>query len=142
MPLTIEERQQFLAEPHIAALSVAGGAERAPLTVPMWYQYTPGGEAWVLTGVASTKAKLIQAAGRFTLMVDRVDPTLRYVTVEGSVTRTEPGTDEHLLEMSRRYLPAEAVPGYVEVAKAEHGEQMVIYLRPERWLSADLGRVS
>jgi hypothetical protein len=142
MPLTIEERQQFLAEPHIAALSVAAGAERAPLTVPMWYQYTPGGEAWVLTGTTSTKAKLIQAAGRFSLMVDRVDPTLRYVTVEGPVTRTEPGTDEHLLEMSRRYLPAEAVPGYVEVAKAEHGEQMVIYLRPERWLSADLGRVS
>jgi hypothetical protein len=142
MPLTIGERQQFLAEPHIAALSVAGGAERAPLTVPMWYQYTPGGEAWVLTGASSTKAKLIQAAGRFTLMVDRVDPTLRYVMVEGPVTRMEPGTDEHLLEMSRRYLPAEAVPGYVEVARAEHGEQMVIHLRPERWLSADLGAVS
>ena len=139
MPLTIEERQQFLAEPHIAALSVAGGPERAPLTVPMWYQYTPGGEAWVLTGATSTKARLIQAAGRFTLMVDRVDPTLRYVMVEGSVTRADPGTDEHLLELSRRYLPAEAVPGYVEVAKAEHGEQVVIHLRPERWLLADLG---
>jgi hypothetical protein len=142
MPLTMEERQQFLAEPRIAALSVSAGSERAPLTLPMWYQYTPGGEAWVLTSVASTKAKLIQAAGRFTLMVDRVEPTVRYVMVEGPVTRTEPGTEEHLWELSRRYLPADAVPGYVEVAKAEHGEQMVIFLRPERWLSADLGDVS
>lgn len=142
MPLTLDERQQFLAEPHIAALSVSAGSERAPLTVPMWYQYAPGGEVWLLTAVGSTKAKLIEAAGRLTLMVDRVEPTVRYVAVEGPVTRTVPGTDEHLLELSRRYLPAQAVAGYVEVAKAEHGEQIAVFIRPERWLSADLGSPS
>jgi hypothetical protein len=87
MPLSVEERQKFLAEPRIAALSVSAGPDRGPLTVPMWYQYTPGGEVWVLTSVASVKAELIRAAGRFTLMVDRVEPTIRYVAVEGPVTR-------------------------------------------------------
>jgi hypothetical protein len=72
-------------------------------------------------------------------MVDRVMPTVRYVSVEGPVTRTVPGTDELLLEIAARYLPPEKVPGYIEFANTELGEQVAIYLRPERWLSADLG---
>jgi hypothetical protein len=137
--LTVDERQQFLAEPHIAALAVVAGDDRGPLTVPMWYQYTPGGEAWVLTGVDSRKTALIRAAGRFTLMVDRVTPTIRYVSADGPVTRIEPGTTEHLWEMAGRYVPREKLDGYVEVALAEHGEQVAIFMRPERWVSSDLG---
>ncbi|CAM5599549.1 hypothetical protein SALBM311S_07869 [Streptomyces alboniger] len=41
MALTHEERAEFLAEPHVAALAVDAGAGRAPLTVPIWYQYEP-----------------------------------------------------------------------------------------------------
>jgi len=40
MALSKEEREQFLAEPHIAALSVSAGDKRGPLTVPIWYQYS------------------------------------------------------------------------------------------------------
>jgi hypothetical protein len=139
--LSVRERELFLAEPHIAALSVSGGSGRGPLTVPIWYQYTPGGEAWVLTEEASLKARLIQAAGRFTLMVDRVEPTTRYVSVEGPVTRTVPETDELLREIAGRYLPPEKADAYSAMAKAEFGPQVVIYLRPERWLTSDLGPV-
>ena len=137
--LSIRDRELFLAEPHIAALSVSAGQDRGPLTVPIWYQYEPGGEAWVLTPAESRKARLIEAAGRFTLMVERVTPTVRYVSVEGPVTRMIPGTDELLREITARYLPPEQVPGYLEFARAELGEQVAIYLRPQRWLSADLG---
>ena len=137
--LSVPDRESFLAEPHIAALSVSAGPDRGPLTVPIWYQYAPGGEAWVLTEAASRKVQLIEAAGRFTLMVERVAPTVRYVSVEGPVTRTVPGTDELLLEIVARYLRPEKVPAYIEFAKADFGEQIAIYLRPERWLSADLG---
>jgi hypothetical protein len=137
--LSVRDRESFLAEPHIAALSVSAGQVRGPFTVPIWYQYAPGGEAWVLTEVRSRKARLIEAAGRFTLMVERVMPTTRYVSVEGPVTRTVPGTDALVLEIAARYLPPELVPAYVEFARAELGEQVAIYLRPERWLSADLG---
>jgi hypothetical protein len=137
--LSERDRELFLAEPHIAALSVSAGPGRGPVTVPMWYQYEPGGEAWVLTEVASLKARLIGAAGRFTLMVERTAPTIRYVSVEGPVTRTIPETDELVREITERYLPPEKVPGYLAMAKAEFGPQVVIYLRPERWLTSDLG---
>ena len=139
--LSARDRELFLAEPHIAALSVSAGPGRGPLTVPIWYQYTPGGEAWVLTEAVSRKLRLIEAAGRFTLMVERVVPTVRYVSVEGPVTRMVPGTDDQLREIAARYLPPEKVPAYVEFAQAELGEQVAVYLRPQRWLTADLGSV-
>ncbi|MFD7405048.1 pyridoxamine 5'-phosphate oxidase family protein [Streptomyces sp. NPDC059866] len=141
MALSREEREQFLAEPHIAALAVNGEAGRAPLTVPIWYQYAPGGDVWIMTGLDSRKHQLIKAAGRFTLMVDRVEPTIRYVSVEGPVVDTTSATVEQLRELSARYLPAEKVDGYVEFALKNHGENVIIRMRPERWVSSDLGTV-
>ncbi|MFJ9199906.1 pyridoxamine 5'-phosphate oxidase family protein [Streptomyces flaveolus] len=141
MVLTREEREQFLAEPHIAALAVDAGAGRAPLTVPIWYQYEAGGDVWIMTGLDSRKNQLIKAAGRFSLMVDRLEPTIRYVSVEGPVVETAPATVELLREISARYLPAEKVDGYVDFAWKNHGEQVVVRMRPERWVSSDLGQV-
>jgi len=132
--LSERDREFFLAEPHVAALSLSAGQGRGPLTVPIWYQYAPGGEAWVLTEAGSRKARLIEAAGRFTLLVERVMPTVWYVSVEGPVTRTVPGTDELLREIAARYLPPDKVPAYIEFVNVELGEQVAIYLRPERWL--------
>jgi nitroimidazol reductase NimA-like FMN-containing flavoprotein (pyridoxamine 5'-phosphate oxidase superfamily) len=141
MALTHEQREQFLAEPHIAALAVDAGEGRAPLVLPIWYQYTPGGDIWIMTGRDSRKHELIRAAGRFSLLVERIEPTIRYVSVEGPVVDTRPGTLENLREMSARYLPAEKVDGYVEFASKNHGEQVIIRLRPERWVTSDLGTV-
>ena len=72
-------------------------------------------------------------------MVERVMPTHRYVSVEGPVSRTVAGTDAQLREIAARYLPPDQVPAYIEFAEAELGEQVAIYLRPARWLTADLG---
>src|ERR1700760_3155663 len=43
--LSVRDRESLLAEPHVAALSVADGPDRGPLTLPIWYQYRPGGVA-------------------------------------------------------------------------------------------------
>src|SRR6478735_252212 len=123
MPLSREEREQFLAEPHVAALSVSAGKDRGPLTVPIWYQYTPGGQPWFITGTGSRKHRLIEAAGYLSLAVDRI----------------EEGTDEQLVEMTKRYLPPEAVEPYLEMARREHGPSVAVYLRPQHWLSAEMG---
>jgi hypothetical protein len=139
MALSKDDREQFFAEAHVAALSVAAGAGRGPLTVPIWYQYTPGGEPWLLTGAGSRKHRLIEAAGHFSLMIDRVEPTVRYVAVDGPVSRIEPSTDAQLVEMTKRYLPPEAVEPYLEMARREHGENVTVYLTPQHWLSADMG---
>jgi len=139
MALSKDEREQFLAEPHIAALSVSAGDKRGPLTVPIWYQYTPGGELWFTTGAGSRKHKLIEASGYVTLMVERVEPSVRYVAVDGPVLRIEPGTDEQLVEVTKRYLPPDKVDGYLEFARREHGESVAVFVTPQHWLSSDLG---
>lgn len=139
MALSIEERQQFLAEPRIGALSVVEGPGRGPLTVPIWYQYRPGGELWVLTPPGARKARAIEAAGRFSLMVQRTEPTIRYVSVEGPVTRTGAGGEDLSQEMAARYIPPDRLAEYLEFERTQLGEHIVIYMRPQHWLSSDMG---
>jgi len=141
MALSTAEREQFLAEPHIGALSVLERPDRAPLTVPIWYHYTPGGELWVHTGPDSRKGRAIEAAGRFSLMVQRTEPTVRYVSVEGPVTRTALGDREVSREMAARYLPPDKVDDFVEYEQTQLGVHIAIYMRPEHWVSADMGAV-
>ncbi|WP_159477873.1 pyridoxamine 5'-phosphate oxidase family protein [Streptomyces caniferus] len=139
MTLSMGERERFLAEPHIGALSVIERPDRAPLTVPIWYHYTPGGELWVRTGPDSRKARAIRAAGRFSLMVQRTEPTVRYVSVEGPVTRTAPDSRERSWEMAARYLPEDKVADFVAYDQTHLGEHLLLYMQPEHWVSADLG---
>jgi hypothetical protein len=139
MPLSVEAREQFLAEPHVAALSVAAGPTRGPLSVPIWYQYRPGGEAWVLTPARSRKAELIEAAGRFTLMVRRIEPTVRYVSVEVPVTQMLVGTDEQLQDISTVICRRRQPWRMRSSRERTSATRRPFYLRPERWLSADLG---
>ncbi|WP_086681389.1 pyridoxamine 5'-phosphate oxidase family protein [Amycolatopsis pretoriensis] len=141
MALSAEEREKFLAEPHIGALSVVERPDRAPLTVPLWYQYTPGGELWIRTSPRSRKMKAIEEAGRFSLLAQRSTPTVRYVSVEGTVPRTEPDSPARAREMASRYLPAEKVDEYLEFERNQVGEHIVVFLRPEHWLSLDMGTV-
>jgi hypothetical protein len=139
MALSKSEREEFLAGPHVAALSVDAGNGRGPLTIPIWYQYEPGGEPWILTGAGSRKTRLLEAAGQFSLMVDRTEPTVRYVAVDGPVSRVEPGSDDLLVELTRRYLPPERVDTFLDFARSELGSQVVIAMTPAHWVSADLG---
>ncbi len=53
--------------------------------------------------------QLIEAAGYVSLMVQRTEPSVRYVAVDGPVSRIEAGTDEQLVEVTKRYLSPEAV---------------------------------
>lgn len=138
MALTVEEREEFLARPHIGALSVIESVERAPLTVPIWYQYTPGGALWIRTGPESRKTRAIRAAGRFSLMVQQVAPSVRYVSVEGPVQLSEDSSDL-ATEMAARYLPADRVEQFLEFERKHLGEHTVITMRPQRWLSTDMG---
>ncbi|MFG2072801.1 Pyridoxamine 5'-phosphate oxidase [Nonomuraea maritima] len=140
MALSTAVREAFLAEAHIASLAVDAGPGRAPLTVPVWYDYSPGGEIRFLTDGDSLKAQLIAKAGRLSILVQRTSPTYRYVSVEGPVVRSNPSTLEELTRISSRYLPPDAVSGYV------HGSDLKVLvtfrMRPEHWLSADLGAVA
>ncbi|RLK59395.1 pyridoxamine 5'-phosphate oxidase family protein [Actinokineospora cianjurensis] len=137
MPLTLEEREQFLLEPHIGSLAVSADGGRGPRQVPIWYKYEPGGQLWITTKSTSRKARLIERAGRFSLLVERLSPTIRYVSVEGPAVG-EPGNEDYLREMASRYVRPERLDAYLAYLK-EEGQQTVFRLKVEHWTSADLG---
>ncbi|GGH35956.1 pyridoxamine 5'-phosphate oxidase family protein [Microbacterium album] len=137
MSLSETERQSFLAEPHYATISVSAGSGRGPLAVPIWYDYEPGGLVRIITGRDSRKARLIRQAARFTLLVQRVHPNPRYVSVEGPVVEERDLTEAIDSAMAHRYLPPAAAAAYLERSKS-FGPQVVMDMRPEHWLSADL----
>ena len=43
--------------------------------------------------------------------------------------------------MTKRYLPPDKVDAYLEFARREQGESVAIFMKPEHWLSADLGAI-
>ncbi len=49
LAMTKEEREAFLADVHMAVISVAEHGH-GPLVVPIWYSYEAGGEVRILVG--------------------------------------------------------------------------------------------
>jgi uncharacterized protein len=140
--MTEKERQEFLAEPRVAVLSVESGGERPPLTVPVWYGYEPGGDVTFFTGTQGRKARkteLIEKAGVLSLSVQREEFPYKHVTVEGTgVGADRPPSEEQMLAVARRYLPEEAAQGMVEAELEHPASELVLFtVRPDRWLSAD-----
>ncbi|GAA4391201.1 pyridoxamine 5'-phosphate oxidase family protein [Tsukamurella soli] len=131
---TETERQDFLADRHIAVLSVATTDGRPPAAVPIWYDYSPGGVIRINTGSGSRKARLIRAAGAVTLTVQREELPYQYVTVEGSVVdAVTPTPREAREEIAVRYLGPEAGRAFVD---AMDGSDSVLFtVRPDRWIT-------
>ena len=141
MPLamTKEEREAFLAEVHIAVISVSEPG-RGPLTVPVWYAYEPGGEVRIWTDATSRKAKLLGQANRFSLCVQQEAPPYKYVSVEGPVIAIEPiDLERDLRPLIYRYLGRDDGDQFIErLGGSSAGEgDVLIRMRPERWLSED-----
>jgi PPOX class probable F420-dependent enzyme len=139
--MSAAEREQFLAGLHVGVLSVAAaeGEGRAPLAVPVWYDYQVGGQVSVITGRSSRKGLAIRAAGRMSLCAQDEKPPYRYVTVEGPVVIEDLDPAERLA-MARRYLGAKGGDQYVASNPDPAGENMMIRMRPEHWLSVDYGK--
>ena len=134
-----EEREGFLAEVHVGVFAVAEEG-RGPLAVPVWYAYEPGGEIMIWTGAGSRKARLLEAAGRFTFCVQDENPPYRYVTVEGAVSSVGPANfDGDVRPLAYRYLGEEAGESFLESLGGADGVagDVVIRMRPERWYSLD-----
>lgn len=142
LAMTVEEREAFLADLHVGVLSVADGP-RAPLTMPIWYLYEPGGEVRFVTGAGSRKMPLIREAGRCSLCVQTEDLPYKYVTVEGPVTAIEsPIEEDERRAMARRYLGAAGGDAYVAATAGQAAGEVVVRMRPERWLTADFGKMT
>lgn len=135
MPMTIDAREKFLAEPHIGTFVVARDV-RAPLAVPIWYHYSPGGDVRVWMDRGTLKDRLLRKAGRFSLSVQAEDRPYRYVTVEGPASWNETPTTAHVTPIAARYLEQTEIAVYVNQALSP--TSILVHLRPEHWLSSDL----
>jgi general stress protein 26 len=83
LTMSATEREAFLAGLHVGVLSVADEAGRAPLAIPVWYLYEPGGDIAFITGRDSPKMDLVRKASRVSLVAQDEELPYRYVSVEG-----------------------------------------------------------
>ncbi|MDJ0850419.1 MAG: pyridoxamine 5'-phosphate oxidase family protein [Myxococcota bacterium] len=141
LKMTKTEREAFLADLHVGMISIEEPG-RGPLTAPIWYGYEPGGELWIVTGRASRKGVLLEKAARFSLCAQTEAPPYKYVSVEGPITAIEAAElerDERPL--AHRYLGPELGDRYIEATGgAERGDNVLVKMRPERWLTTDYGK--
>jgi hypothetical protein len=104
LSMTKAEREAFLADVHVAVVSIPE-AGAAPVTAPIWYRYQPGGQIEFITDAIRARAGSWPSAGRFALCAQVETPPYKYVTVEGIVTALDPvDFARDLLPISQRYL--------------------------------------
>lgn len=135
--MTSDEREQFLADVHVGVIAVERPG-RAPLAVPIWYRYEPGGEVLLWTQADSVKHRLIRDAGRFAITVQDERPPYRYVTAEGDVTAIEPADDAGVRSVAVRYVGEQEGNKFAD--EYPSASSVVIRMRPKRWLSADASK--
>ena len=135
--MTKEEKQDFLAGLHVGVLSLSDNP-KGPLTVPIWYDYEPGGELWFITGPNSLKGKLLKVGVRLSLMAQSEEPPYKYVSIEGPVVSIDEATNNDLLAMAIRYLGKDGGEQYAK--NSESGGGVIVRVKPERWLSVDYAK--
>ncbi len=143
--MTDDERDAFLAEPHIGVLSVASDDGRPPHTVPLFYGYEPGGNLTFYTqthGRIARKTRLIEAARAVTLNVQKPTYPYRYVTIEGTVIGSDrPPTRDQMLAIVGRYLPARGAAKFVDTELGHPDQRLVLFtVRPDRFLTFDVSK--
>ena len=139
LTMSSSERELFLSALHVGIISIPR-ATKGPLTVPIWYDYQPGGEVWVITDTDSIKAKLLTKASRISLCAQTETEPYQYVSVEGPFT-TRPSTQEELLAMAVRYLGEEQGQAYAENSAGGGEGSIVVAIAPQTWFSVDYNKM-
>jgi PPOX class probable F420-dependent enzyme len=128
-----DDREAFLAEPHIGVLTIARQKGQPPLATPIWYEYADGAVA-INIGRDSVKARLAAAEGVASLTVQTEQFPYRFVTVGGPVVLAA-ADDDTRRRIAARYMPAEQVDGYLAGGNA--ADMLTLRLTPRTWHSND-----
>jgi hypothetical protein len=95
----------------------------------------------VVTGRTSRKGRLLERARRLSLCVQTEAAPYRYVSVEGPVVAVERAdVDRDLRPIARRYLGQAGGDAYIASTRDEHADNVLVRMRPERWLTADFAK--
>lgn len=133
------DRERFLSDLHVGIISIPR-ATKGPLTVPIWYDYEPGGEVWVITDSDSIKGKLLTKSSRISLCAQTETAPYQYVSIEGPYT-TRPATQEELLAMAIRYLGEKQGQAYAENSSGGGEGSIIVSIAPETWFSVDYNKM-
>jgi nitroimidazol reductase NimA-like FMN-containing flavoprotein (pyridoxamine 5'-phosphate oxidase superfamily) len=140
LSMGVSERESFLQEPHLAVLAVEREG-RAPLAVPIWYAYDPGGLVTVHTARGQLKTQALEASGRYTLCVQVDTPPYRYVSVDGPIVAIEPIGEEERVAMVRRYFDVDMADEYLRRTDANAANDVAVRMRPQAWRTVDFARI-
>lgn len=133
LAMSKKEREEFLTATRVGIVSISEDG-RGPVTVPVWYQYDPGGSLRFVTGGTSKKAHVLKSVDRASFCVQTEDAPYSYVSIEGPAT-TEPATYAPIKEMAIRYLGEEMGAAYL--AMTHPGDSLLVTITPRRWWSVD-----
>ena len=141
LAMTKEEREAFLMGLHVGVISIEQDGA-SPLSVPIWYDYSPSVGLWVITGESSEKGRAIASAGRFTLVAqEETPPAYKYVSVEGPVVDSRPADREtERRAMAHRYFGEELGDLYL-AGQPEESDDILVTMRPERWRTVDYSKL-
>lgn len=135
LSMTRTEREAFLADLHVGVISIDEPG-RAPLTVPIWYDYDPAIGVWVITGAESRKGQLLAQAMRYSLCAQIETGLYKYVSVEGPIVEIRAAEVERdTRPMAHRYFGAEFGDQYI--ASSQQTGNQVYVMQPTRWLTVD-----
>jgi len=140
LSMTRADREAFLADTHVGVVSIAETG-RGPLTVPVWYRYTPGGTLRFVTAASSRKATLLRSQSGIGFCVQSETPPYRYVSVEGPVTLGTPDYETDIRQVAIRYLGAPMAEAYLAMSAQESDPTVLVELTPRRWYSVDYGNL-
>ena len=135
--MTTAEKQAFLADLHVGVIGLTDPGY-GPLTVPIWYDYSPQGGLWIITGRDSRKSKLLEIGTRVSLAAQTEAAPYKYVSIEGPVTSISNTDADTLVNMAVRYLGEAQGRAYAAASPLEG--QITVRIEPQRWLAVDYSK--
>jgi nitroimidazol reductase NimA-like FMN-containing flavoprotein (pyridoxamine 5'-phosphate oxidase superfamily) len=137
LAMSKDQREEFLSGLHVGIVGIQREG-KGPLTVPIWYDYEPGGELWMITQNTSIKGKLLAITERISLCVQTEVAPYQYVSIEGPFSTSE-STTAQLLSMAVRYLGEEQGKAYADSSGDGEGS-IVVRIKPETWYTVDYSK--
>lgn len=136
MPLTPQELDAFLAEPHIAVVATSGPAGK-PHAMPVWYAWRDG-KVLFHTGPDSKKLRNLRGNPRISVVVDTKVATYKVVVIEGRASESA-GDPALATEIAVHYLGEKQGRRYVE---RSGGTGSLVTVTPGKIISWDYARES
>ena len=102
MPMTLEQREAFLAKPRYAVITTLTGQGR-PVSVPVWYEWDGSTMAMFTTPGTGKVTRLTANPFASVLVMTNLDESEAWVSMDGKVEILDQGGDELAQRLTLHY---------------------------------------